>query len=346
MSILRRDPTSYGWTIYPEEDFQPPLSPCVDQPENPPETCPFCAGHEDQTPPEIMAVRPPGSDPNTPGWRVRTIPDRNAVLRIEGQVGRRGEGLYDMMNGIGAHEIVVETPDHHGLFSDFDEALLSDIVWMYRERMRDLVKDPRFRYIQVCRNYGVRAGARLSHPHSLVFALPVIPRAVREEISRAAEYWQMKERCVFCDIVNQEQTDKGRVVFQNSDFIVLEPFAARTPFETWILPLEHESRFLDLADEKIVTLARAVRLATRALASELGNPPYNLILHTSPIRVEKQFDMQHMPLAEYYHWHIEIIPRLRELNGFEYGTGIYVNPLLPEKAAARLRGVIDQNHAG
>ncbi|MGC8841723.1 MAG: galactose-1-phosphate uridylyltransferase [Candidatus Sumerlaeaceae bacterium] len=343
MSLLRRDPTSYGWTIYAEEEFRSSISPCEDENREGPETCPFCEGHEFQTPPEIAAIRPSDSKPNGPGWRVRTIPDQNAVLRIEGQLERRGEGLYDMMNGIGAHEIIVETPNHYALFSEFDEQQLCDIIWMYRERMRDLLKDPRFRYIQVCRNYGIRAGARLAHPHSLVFALPVIPRAVREEIGRAAEYWQMKERCVFCDIVNQESESGGRIVFRNGDFLVLEPFAARIPFETWILPIEHQSRFQDLPDEKIVTLARALQHSARALAIELRNSPYNLIIHTSPVRLEKQFDTHQMPLADYYHWHIEIVPRLRELNGFEYGTGISVNPVLPEKAAALLRARLEEN---
>jgi len=341
MSIIRRDPTSYGWTIYPEEEFHIPQNRCPDEFGDSRDDCPFCEGQENKTPPEIAALRAPESQPNGPGWRVRTIPDSNAVLRIEGQLQRRGEGIYDMMNGIGAHEVIIETPDHAALFSDFSQQQMRDVVWMYRERMRDLLKDPRFRYVQICRNYGQRAGARLAHPHSLVIALPVTPRWVHEEVTRAAEFWKMKERCVFCDIIAQDRSAK-RIFFENGEFVALSPFAARVPFEIWILPANHQSRFSDLDDTQIDSLAEALRKATKALAHKLKNPPYNLIVHTSPNPAGPLYSSEGPKLADYYHWHIEIVPRLRELNGFEYGTGIYVNPLLPENAAAQLGEVLTQ----
>jgi len=345
MSILRRDPTSYAWTIYPEEDFAVQHNPCCDEITVGPEDCPFCGGHEGQTPPEIVAVRASNTPPNRPGWRVRTIPDRSAVLRIEGKLERRGEGLYDMMNGVGAHEIIVETPEHTTRFSQLPEDWMRDVVWMYRERMRDLLRDNRFHYVQVCRNYGVRAGARLPHPHSLVIALPVVPPWVREEVSRAQEYWQMKERCISCDILAQEAKGE-RIVYENVDFVVLEPFAARSPFETWILPREHKSRFDALDDAQLPTLADALRRTVTGLEGVLKDPPYNLIVHTSPPTMGRLYNTAAAPLADYYHWHIEIIPRLRELNGFEYGTGISVNPVLPEAAAQQLRKELKSFSAG
>lgn len=336
MSLLRRDPVSYGWTIFPEEDYPMPQAACADVIDLAPEQCPFCPGHEEWTPPEIAAIRPPDSKPNRPGWRVRTIPDRKAVLRIEGKLDRRGEGLYDMMNGIGAHEIIIESPDHHARFSDFSRAQLAEIVWMYRERQRDLLQDKRFRYIQLCRNYGARAGARLPHPHSLCIALPVVPRWVREELARASEYWQMKERCVFCDIVAQEQSGE-RLVYENADFCVIEPFAARVPYETWVFPREHRARFHEMGDDQIATLADALRRVSLALERRFGNPAYNLIFHSAPTTSPRHLADGKMQMADYYHWHIEIVPRMHEVSGFEYGTGIYINPLLPERAAAQLR---------
>jgi len=341
MSILRRDPLSYGWTIFLEEDFPSSLAQCPNDISLPPEKCPFCPGHEEETPPEIAALRSPNSKPNRPGWRVRTIPDRNAVLRIEGQLSKRGEGLYDMMNGIGAHEIVIESPDHYRHLSQFSRSEIYDVLWMYRERVKDLLNDQRFRYVQVCRNYGARAGARLPHPHSLIIALPITPRWVREEIARAYEHWQMKERCVFCDIIAQDE-QSSRDVCVNADFIALEPFAARMPYETWIYPREHQWYFHDITDEQLQSLADILKRTTLALERQLGDAAYNLIVHTAPVRGERQYETEHVKLSAYYHWHIEIIPRTEELSGFEYGTGIYVNPVLPEKAAIALRQKFDE----
>lgn len=340
MSTLRRNPVTHGWTIYPEGDFQVPRTSCPEAPEVSPAECPFCEGKEHTTPPEIMAIRPHGSMPNSRGWSVRTVPDINAVLRIEGAIRRRAEGIYDLMEGVGAHELIIETPDHYALFSEYDHEKMREVVWMYRERMRDLLQDERFRYIQICRNYGLRAGARIPHPHSLAIALPVVPRWVREEIARAAEFWKMKERCLFCDMIALDRK-ANRVIFENSQFIALEPFAAGVPYETWIFPVSHQSRFQDIEDYELDSLVEALQKVTKALAQKLNNPPYNLIIHTSPAKVSQQWDSSEKPIAEYYHWHIEIIPRLRELNGFEYGTGLYVNPLLPETAAAHLREILD-----
>lgn len=342
MSVLRRDPTSYGWTIYPEEDYTLPRLNKCDDVAIAPEECPFCPTHEHLTPPEICAIRPPDSAPNSPGWKVRTIPDRSAVLRVEGKLERRGEGVYDMMSGIGAHELIIETPDHSARLSQMGPANVRDVLWMYRERVRDLRKDPRFRYIQVCRNYRPLAGARHPHPHSMVVALPVVPRGVREELNRASEYWGIKERCVFCDIVDQESGKKsGRLVFENSDFVVLEPFAARRPFESWILPKVHSANFHEIDDAQLPRLAEALAALLRGLESVLDDPPYNLILHTAPIRSSHGTDHLTKPdPADYFHWHIEIMPRVRELTGFEFGTGISVNPVLPEIAGEKLRSVL------
>ncbi len=345
MSVLRRDPTSYGWTIYPEDDYALPFLNRCDDVTVPPEECPFCPTHEHLTPPEICAIRPANSAPNSSGWKVRTIPDKSAVLRIEGELFRRGEGLYDMMSGVGAHELIIETPDHHARLSNMSVADVRDVLWMYRERVRDLRQDRRFRYIQVCRNYRPLAGARNPHPHSMVVALPVVPRGVREELNRTEEYWRMKERCVFCDILDQERGEKsGRLVFENSGFVVLEPFAARRPFESWILPKAHSASFHELEDASLPLLAEAVTVLLRGIEKILEDPPYNLILHTAPNQFHRSAEQHSRPgPSDYFHWHLEIIPRVRELTGFEFGTGISVNPVLPELAGEKLRAVLGRS---
>ena len=189
MSVIRKDPLSNSWVIFTEESYKyrvPPARP-VSYP--PAEECPFCPGHEHMTPPELLAIRPSSGTKDAPDWSVRAVPNQYAVLRIEGRLDRRGDGLYDMMNGIGAHEIVIETAEHEAFLWDYPVSRIQDIFWVCRERARDLIKDPRFRYIQIFRNYGETAGANISHPHSHIIALPILPRWVREEITQAPEHW-------------------------------------------------------------------------------------------------------------------------------------------------------------
>lgn len=339
MSVLRKDPLSHGWVIFAEERYRPPAPNCFISTEVHSDRCPFCPGNERMTPAEIRAIRPPSSRANTPGWSVRTIPNQFAVLRIEGKFDRRGEGLYDMMNGIGAHEVVIETPEHNALLSGYSVEKLQEILWMLRERVQDLLKDTRFRYIQVFRNYGNVSGATVSHPHSQIVALPILPRSIGEEIDHAHEYWRLKERCIFCDIINQD-SDSRRLVYENDGFVVLEPFASKFPFETWVYPKEHLWAFHLLPDSYLPLLADALKVTMGAIARALGDPAYNLIFHSAPLQLEKKYHNLRAQVQDYYHWHIEIIPRATGVAGFEYGTGFYINSVLPEDAAEYLRSVI------
>jgi UDPglucose--hexose-1-phosphate uridylyltransferase len=340
MSILRKDPLSHGWVIFAEERFEKPLEFDRAHIDLGRESCPFCPGNEAMTPPEICAKRPDTTKPDSPGWNVRTVPNQFAVLRIEGKLDRRGEGLYDMMNGIGAHEVVIETPDHDTGFPGFAPEKIEEVLSMFRERVLDLQRDRRFRYIQVFRNFGEPAGANIAHPHSHVIALPIVPRLVREEIVHAFDYWGMKERCIFCDIVGQDRRGR-RLVYENNEFVALEPFASRFPFETWIYPLQHSSEFHRISDEGLAQLADTLKVTLGALEQALSNPAYNLVLHSAPCQPEKQYHTRRAQVNDYYHWHIEIIPRVTKVAGFEYGTGFYINPVLPENAAQRLRDVVE-----
>jgi UDPglucose--hexose-1-phosphate uridylyltransferase len=281
----------------------------------------------------VLAYRPadgPAARPGGPGWSLRVVPNRFPALMIEGDLDRAGQGVYDRMNGIGAHEVLIETPDHHRGLSALTEPEIELVIRAYRDRIVDLKRDLRFKYVMVFKNQGAASGATLEHPHSQLIALPVMPKVVAEEMAGALEYYKFKERCVFCDIVRQELRERDRIVYENPAFVVISPYAPKFPFETWILPRRHLSAFEDSSAEEHAHLANALRVALRKLHVALDNPPYNFILHSSP------FDAQHTP---HYHWHLEIMPTLGRVAGFEWGSGFYINPTPPEEAAQFLREV-------
>jgi UDPglucose--hexose-1-phosphate uridylyltransferase len=342
VSILRKDPVSSGWVIISEERAERPQEYKVcEEKHKTDEACPLCGGHEAMTPPEIVAYRAPGTAPNTPGWRVRTISNKYAALRIEGELSRRGEGIYDTMNGVGAHEVVVESPRHEDDMAHYGLEKMSEVIRMYRERATDLLRDTRFKYIQIFRNYGSAAGASLSHPHSQIIALPITPRWVKEELGCAWEHYELKERCLFCDIVNQELDTKSRLVHADEAFVSFEPFASKFPFETWIIPRRHYAEFTQIRDDEIERLAVALPRTLLALKQALSDPPYNFIVHSAPRLEEDRPGVE--SLAEDYHWHIEIYPRISRIAGFEWGTGFYINTVMPEKAAEFLRQALEDN---
>jgi UDPglucose--hexose-1-phosphate uridylyltransferase len=325
---LRKDPVNGRWVIIATDRVKRPGD-FLRQPVPPPSSrfCPFDSGHEHKTPPEILAYRDRGGR-DEPGWRVRVVPNKFPVLGIEGDLDRRGEGMYDKMNGIGAHEVIIETPDHAVGFCDLREGQVQEVLWAFKDRVNDLKRDHRFRYILLFRNYGEAAGASMEHPHSQLIALPVIPRRVKEEVDGARLFYDLKERCLFCDIVREECLAGVRMVVDTERFACLEPFAPRFPFETWILPKRHASHFEDSDGPTLTDLAGALRSTLRRIRSALERPAYNFVVHTAPIQD---------PALPHYHWHIEIIPRLTEVAGFEWGTGFYINPTPPEESARFLR---------
>jgi UDPglucose--hexose-1-phosphate uridylyltransferase len=290
--------------------------------------CPFCYGNEEKTPPEILVYGRNGSGPNTPGWRVRVVPNKFPALGIEGDLDRTGEGLFDKMNGIGAHEVIIETPDHRATLATLPEKAIEDVLWAYRDRMLDLKNDKRFRYILIFKNHGEAAGASLEHTHSQLIALPIVPKRVREEVDNSKRYYLEKERCIFCDIIHQEKEDPVRVISENDHFIALAPYAPRFPFETWILPRAHSSAYENTQSPVYASLARMLRDLLRRLDATLDSPAYNYMIHTSPIGEETN---------DHYHWHIEVIPKLTKVAGFEWGSGFYINPTPPEESARFLR---------
>ena len=328
MPELRKDPITGRWVIIATDRAKRP-SDFIRQPVPPakPSICPFDCGNERKTPPEVLSYRNSGGR-DEPGWRVRVVPNKFPVLGIEGELNRAGDGMYDKMNGIGAHEIIIETPDHAATLSDMTERQIEEVLWAYKDRINDLKKDRRFRYIILFRNHGEAAGASLDHPHSQLIALPVIPKRVKEEIDGAQLYYQLKERCIYCDIVRQEAASAARQVMETDRFTVLNPYAPRFPFETWVLPKRHESHFEDADAATLQNLAWVLRTTMRKIDKVLERPAYNFIVHSAPCQD---------PPAQHFHWHIEIIPKLSKVAGFEWGTGFYINPTPPEESAKFLR---------
>lgn len=331
MPELRRDPLLGRWVIIAtERAFRP-----SDIPQGAPAApnggyCPFCPGHEAATPPEVLAYRPAGGAPNGPGWNLRVVPNRYPALMVEGDLDREGLGPYDRMNGIGAHEVIIESPLHEPDLGDLTAEQVEAVLWAYRDRIQDLRRDLRLRYILVFKNQGRRAGATLEHGHSQLIALPIVPRQVEDELAGALKHYQAKERCLFCDIVAHERREGVRVVAENADAIAIAPWAARSPFETWILPKRHHSHFEELPRPQARGVAEILRQTVHRLDLALERAPYNFMLHTAPLRE------QPMP---HFHWHIEIVPALAQVAGFEWGSGFHINPTPPEEAAAFLRKI-------
>lgn len=335
MSELRRDPVMGRWVIIaPERAGRPDLT-ALATAERKPAPCVFCGGQEERDPTEIYAIRPAGTARNTPGWQVRVLPNKFPVLRIEGKLVREGVGMFDMLSGVGAHEVIVETPDHTLELADLPETQIANVIRAYRERMHDLGGDDRFKYVLIFKNQGYQAGATMSHAHSQLIATPVTPKRVKEELVGAQRYYDFKRRCVFCDIIKQEtRLTRERLVFENDTFLALSPFAARVPYETWIMPKQHNCDFVAISQPEYAGLAEALKTVLLKMRTALNDPPFNYLIHTAPFRRPRagywatiQFD---------YHWHLEIIPRLTRPAGFEEGSGFYINPVTPEEAAETL----------
>jgi UDPglucose--hexose-1-phosphate uridylyltransferase len=339
MSRLRKDPLVGRWIIISTERPKKPEEYHTEEPEDDvtPAECPFCGGNEAKTPHEIASFRAEKSKPDSPGWWVRVIPSKFPVLHVEGGLDREGSGIYDWMNGVGAHEIIVETPEHARRLEELPESQVEKVLWAYRDRILDLERDERLRYVLVLKNQGISAGSILNHTHSQIIATPIIPKRVKEKLDGAKSYYDYKERCIFCDMVRQELADAVRVVEESRHFLVFTPFAARFPFETWIYPKKHSCAYADITKEEMMDFGRTLRGTLARLSKVLDNAPYNYILYTAPNRVPRHGHWH--TLSEDFHWHLEIMPRLTRVAGFEWGSGFYINPTSPEDAARYLRDV-------
>ncbi len=335
MSELRRDPLMNRWVIVSVNHDEPlkllhdPSGPW----HTPPESCPFCQGHESFSPGEILAFSEKQRSPGQKGWKVRVIPNRVPCLKVEGNLEKAGIGIYDMTNGVGAHEVVIETPDHELETARMRKADIETVIHAWIERSLDLRRDLRMRSIMVFKNHGLHSGAAQSHAHSQILAMPVIPKHLEEELEGARRYIKWRDRCVFCDMIKQEIADGTRVVAENRHFAAITPYASRFPFETWIVPKKHTDDFASMDKELTASFAAMYGDMIGVLDDTLGNPSFNASVHSAPVNTDEDTSLL-------YHWHMEIIPRITRDSGFETGSGMFHNPVSPEKAAISLQSAL------
>lgn len=329
---LRKDPITGRWVIIASDRSKRPTD--FSRQSFAPKggrVCPFCPGNETKTPPEILVFGRNGSS-DLSEWTLRVVPNKFPVLRVEGELSRQGDGLYDRISGVGAHEVIIETPDHMSTLSTVPEKRVEDLFWAFRERLVDLRRDVRLKYILLFKNHGEAAGMTLEHTHTQLIALPVVPKRVQEEIEGSRRHYDFKERCVFCDIIRQELSDDQRVVCETDQFLAFCPYASRFPFETWLVPKRHMSQFDETTITEMQNLASVLQRVLRKVDRTLETPPYNFVLHTAPLQDKA---------LSHYHWHIELIPKLTRVAGFEWGSGFYINPTPPEEAARYMRETVE-----
>jgi UDPglucose--hexose-1-phosphate uridylyltransferase len=332
--MLRYDVTTNDWVVFaPSRALRPDdfkQAPKGDRAPSASKTCPFCPGNESLTPPEIAAVRDPG------GWKVRVVPNKFPALRIEEDHRRfHNGGLFRHMGACGAHEVIIDSPEHHLPLALQPVEQITLILRTMHERYNDLMRDARFQTIVIFKNHGVGAGTSLAHPHNQLIATPVTPRTIREKLAIAAQYFDQTGECLYCTLLGEELHDGSRVLAENNQYAAVLPYASHVPFETWLLPKHRQSSFHWVDPSQLRPLAELLKTVLLKLYVGLGDPDFNLTINTAP-RGEED--------SEFFLWHIEIVPRLTTPAGFELGSGMSINTVLPEEAADFLKNVdVDAN---
>jgi len=329
MPQLRQNPITKDWVIIATERARRPhefAKKAEDRPTLPSysERCPFCPGNEQMTPPETMRLERDGQ------WQIRVVPNKFSALSREGEIDRQAKGLQRTANGIGYHEVVVETPDHGRNLALLSEDDVERVVQSYKARYIEIAKDPRVLHVTIFKNHGKDAGTSLEHPHSQIIATPVIPPNVRGRMEEALRFYDENGYCLFCQVMQEEMEDGTRIVHQTPHFVCLVPYASLSPFAAWVFPRRHMASFSEIQPEEMRDLAGALRVVLGKLYYGLGDPDYNFIIRTSPC--ENRY-------SRHYHWYLSLIPRLTKVAGFELGSGMYINVTLPEANAEFLRGV-------
>ncbi len=323
---MRLDPLTDAWTIFSEARAARPEFASVRAEAD--EADPFLAGRERFAPRTLHATEAAGA------WKVRVVPNRAPVLRVEGDATRHAEGFYDRMDGVGAHEVIVETPGAEP-FEALPLPQMEAVITAWKARMLDLLHDPRMRSLAIIKNVGRAAGGAVPHAVSQLVAMAVIPPALKRKLEIARAFYAGKKRSIFEDILREEVRTGTRLVYENNGFAVFCPYASRVPFELAIYPKRQCADFHGLTDQERAQLADALRTALGKLCAALDHPAYNLLLFTAPTRTARR---DHWGTIEAdFRWHIEILPRLRHLGGIELGTGCWVNSVWPETAAEYFR---------
>jgi len=336
MSEIRKDPASPTWVIIATERGK---RPCDFAERNDVEEkkargkrkpCPFCGGEEVEAPIKAFSIWPGEIDKKTKDWRTRVLPNKFPALQPSVELTQgEADHSYHLLSGVGGHEVIVDTRRHADELATMPKSQLEAIIRTYCQRYKYWHNDPRIAYVLIFKNYGLAAGASLAHPHSQLVATPIIPPRISQELEEAKTYYEQEKKCIYCEPIKiEENAKRSRKIWENDTIVALCPFASRFPCEILILPKVHAAAFDDLSEEEIGDLAQVLRNIFKRVDIVLNDPPYNLMIHSAPLR---------LPGLLYYHWHIEIIPRITMPAGFEWGTGIYINVISPEDAAEALR---------
>ncbi len=334
MSEIRQDISTNEWVIIATERAKRPHDFMKPPKQLPPEfdpKCPFCPGNEGMTPPEVLGYRQ-GGGANAPGWWIRVIPNRFAALSRrpgDGEPKRDIEGgFFRKMDGVGRHEVLLETPKHNLYFPNFTDKQAEEVAIALRERYLALHHEPNIKVVIIFKNHGESAGTSLLHPHCQIVATPIVPQSLRRRLATATRYFDDNGGCLYCDYIEAERKAEKRVVEDSAKFFVVHPYASRSPFETWILPKSHAASFGNQDIDSTKELGHVLKRVLGKISTMLGNPDYNIVVHTAPVNEENE---------DYFHWHLRIIPRLTMMAGFEIGSGIFINTALPEETAPALR---------
>jgi UDPglucose--hexose-1-phosphate uridylyltransferase len=322
---LRKDPITRSWVITGDDPGEVV---------SPSQACRFCP--DSSTPTQVIAAAP-----NTPGaaWSARAVVHPKPLYRIEGEAGRRGDGLYDRMHPVGAHEVIVENPRHDRHLWDASDGEIEQFLRLAADRILDLKRDPRIKYVSFFKDFGTNAGQEFSHPASQITATLFVPRRVLYELRASREYFQAKERCVFCDIVQQEERQALRIVEARGDYLALGPYAPRVPYEIWLLPRNHESSFERTSLARQGSLADLAALLRRTLQRvRTVSEAFHLVLHTSPNSLHPSKTLGYWKtIDDDYHWHIEIMPVIASKGRSYTFKEVYYSPVSSETAVRQLR---------
>ncbi|MCD6309314.1 MAG: galactose-1-phosphate uridylyltransferase [Candidatus Eremiobacteraeota bacterium] len=330
MPELRQNLATKEWVIIATErakrpeDFKKEKKEKKERPEYSP-TCPFCPGNEKMAPAPVCEVLD-----NTGNWKIRVVPNKYAAVIPEGSTQRLIQGVVRKMDGVGHHEVIIETPVHNQCTALLPASQVEEILKVYRLRYREIEKDSKVAQVIIFKNHGENAGTSLVHPHSQLVATPVVPSQIRHHIEEAMIFYDDTGECVYCTMLYDELKAKERIVQESEHFAVIVPYAAYSPFYIWIIPKIHRASFSQVSDEELADLARVLKSTLEKLYYGLGDPDFNYVIRGAP---------GEMSSAGYLHWHIVIVPRLTKTAGFELGSGMFINVSLPEENARFLREI-------
>jgi len=291
------------------------------------EKCPFCPGNEERTRnnEEIFRIG------NEKDWALRVIPNKYpALVPQTDKVSVNTSGYFRWMDGIGHHEVLIESPKHNLTLATMETTDILNVLKTYQQRINSLMELPYIESVIPFRNHGVKAGASLIHPHSQIIALPVIPKDVISRMNESIRHHEEHRDCIFCSLLNKELDSKERIVIESQYFVVFVPYAAYSPFAMWLFPKRHASSFTEVTEQEIIELAPVLRQALRKLYYGLNDPDYNYIIRSAPKGYRN---------SAFFHWYITIVPRLTRSAGFELGSGMFINPSIPENDAEYLRSI-------